>query len=404
MNQQLKFLSLAALINGTCFSMILPLLAPLTRKLQLTEFQGGVIVAAGAICMALASVWIARKQDQQSPQKLVNWGFWGMTATWAIFTLILYLGLNAIFPALIIFVLLVASRAFTGFFMALPQIGLQSYVMGTLTETHQRSQQMAMFGAMNSLGMIVGPFLTSIFLIGGLLLPMWIAVGALFLMSFVLSLRFKQRISNDDLSAESKNQIKPDIDDKAILKQSAVWLVLGFITYVAIVTLNMTAGFYIQDKYQLNSHQSALYFSQCMLIVGACLVFTQIMIVKVLKLSLTSLVVIGLTTMCLGLVLSIWAATILIFQTSYIFYGISVACLLPAFTTGAAQSVSQNAQVKMAGLCTSVQALGLIVGPLVSTWLYRYNFNLPFYCLIFLMLVIACYFVWSEIYKAKLAS
>ena len=56
MNNNLKFLALAALINGTCFSMILPLLAPLTRQLHLSEFQGGVIVSAGAIFMAIASI------------------------------------------------------------------------------------------------------------------------------------------------------------------------------------------------------------------------------------------------------------------------------------------------------------------------------------------------------------
>ena len=404
MNHQLKFLSIAALINGTCFSMILPLLAPLTRQLKLSEFQGGVIVAAGAICMAIASVWIAKRQEQQSPQKLVNFGFWGMTATWAIFTLILYLGLKTIFPALLIFVLLVVSRALTGFFMALPQIGLQSYVMGILTDTNQRSQQMAMFGAMNSLGMIVGPFLTSVFLIGGLLLPMWIAVGCLFLMSFILSFRFTQDIPSGNRSVKPEATLPSDSQDGSILKQSAVWLFLGFITYVAIVTLNMTAGFYIQDKYQLDSHQSALYFSQCMLIVGICLVITQILIVKVFKLNLNSLVVIGIVTMCLGLTLSISASSVSLFQTSYIFYGISVACLLPAFTAGAAQSVSQNLQVKMAGFCTATQALGLIVGPLISTWLYHYSFYLPFYFLMFLMLIIACYFFWSEVYKPKFGS
>ncbi|EPF88005.1 hypothetical protein GCM10025882_29160 [Acinetobacter gyllenbergii] len=394
MNNNLKFLALAALINGTCFSMILPLLAPLTRQLHLSEFQGGVIVSAGAICMALASIWIAKNKSNQSPKQLVNYGFWGMTFTWAIFTLILYFGTKAILPTLLIFILLVLSRASTGIFMALPQIGLQSYVMTHASEAADRSKQMAMFGAMNSFGMIVGPFATSVLLFGGLLFPMWIAVALLGLVSIALSILFSKIPKSQTDSSKFEQEEKSTTEHESILKQSFIWLVLGFATYVAIVTLNMTAGFYIQDRFYLSSQQSAIYFSQCMLVVGVCLVLTQLLIVKVLQLKLNSLVIIGLVTMCFGLLLSLYAPTIFVFQASYIFYGVSVACLLPAFTTGAAQAVSQQSQVKMASFCTATQALGLIVGPLLSTFLYRFNTHFPFYLLLFLMLFIGLYFCW----------
>ncbi len=394
MNNNLKFLALAALINGTCFSMILPLLAPLTRQLHLSEFQGGVIVSAGAICMALASIWIAKNKSNQSPKQLVNYGFWGMTFTWAIFTLILYFGTKAILPTLLIFILLVLSRASTGIFMALPQIGLQSYVMTHASEAADRSKQMAMFGAMNSFGMIVGPFATSVLLFGGLLFPMWIAVALLGLVSIALSILFSKIPKSQTDSSKFEQEEKSTTEHESILKQSFIWLVLGFATYVAIVTLNMTAGFYIQDRFYLSSQQSAIYFSQCMLVVGVCLVLTQLLIVKVLQLKLNSLVIIGLVTMCFGLLLSLYAPTIFVFQASYIFYGVSVACLLPAFTTGAAQAVPQQSQVKMASFCTATQALGLIVGPLLSTFLYRFNTHFPFYLLLFLMLFIGLYFCW----------
>lgn len=394
MNNNLKFLALAALINGTCFSMILPLLAPLTRQLHLSEFQCGVIVSAGAICMALASIWIAKNKSNQSPKQLVNYGFWGMTFTWAIFTLILYFGIKAILPTLLIFILLVLSRASTGIFMALPQIGLQSYVMTHASEAADRSKQMAMFGAMNSFGMIVGPFATSVLLFGGLLFPMWIAVALLGLVSIALSILFSKIPKSQTDSSKLEQEEKSTTEHESILKQSFIWLILGFATYVAIVTLNMTAGFYIQDRFYLSSQQSAIYFSQCMLVVGVCLVLTQLLIVKVLQLKLNSLVIIGLVNMCFGLLLSLYAPTIFVFQASYIFYGVSVACLLPAFTTGAAQAVSQQSQVKMASFCTAIQALGLIVGPLLSTFLYRFNTHFPFYLLLFLMLFIGLYFCW----------
>lgn len=402
MNNHLKFLALAALINGTCFSMILPLLAPLTRQLHLSEFQGGVIVSAGAICMAIASIWVAKNKSNQSPENLVNYGFMGMTITWALFTLILALGLEAFLPSVLIFILLVLSRASTGIFMAMPQIGLQSYVMTESAETTTRSKNMALFGVMNSFGMIVGPLATSLLLYGGLLFPMWFAVALLALVSLALSMFFKKtadiRSDADKTSEQSSNTV---LNQQNIIKQSLIWLVLGFSTYVAIVTLNMTAGFYIQDKFFLSSQQSAVYFSQCMVVVGICLVVTQLLIVKVIKLQLHSLVLIGILTMCFGLLLSLYAQSIVVFQASYIFYGISVACLLPAFTTGAAQAVIQDSQVKMAGYCTATQAFGLIFGPLVSTYLYQFDQNLPFYFLFALMILVGICTGWVLVRKEE---
>ncbi|WP_339352416.1 MFS transporter [Acinetobacter beijerinckii] len=399
-NNHLKFLALAALINGTCFSMILPLLAPLTRQLHLSEFQGGVIVSAGAICMAIASIWVAKNKSNQSPENLVNYGFIGMTITWALFTFILALGLEAILPSVLIFMLLVLSRASTGIFMAMPQIGLQSYVMTESTETTTRSKQMALFGAMNSFGMIVGPLATSLLLFGGLLLPMWFAVALLALVSLALFIFFKKTadIRSDANKALEQNS-NTVLNQQNIIKQSLIWLALGFSTYVAIVTLNMTAGFYIQDKFFLSSQQSAVYFAQCMVVVGICLVVSQLLIVKVIKLHLNSLVLIGILTMCFGLLLSLYAQNIVVFQASYIFYGISVACLLPAFTTGAAQAVTKDSQVKMAGYCTATQAFGLIFGPLVSTYLYQFDQNLPFYFLFALMILVGICIGWVLVKK-----
>lgn len=392
MQRNFKLLAWATLANGTCFSMILPLLAPLIRQLQLTEFQGGMIVSAGAMCMAVASILIAKNKNIQTPYQLMHYGFWGMTITWAIFTLILYFGINQSLAPIAIFILLILSRASTGAFMAMPQIGLQSYVMQHVTDTEQRSQKMAMYGAMNSLGMIIGPFITSVLLIGGILLSMWFAVVLLFIFSLLLTVFFQKDVSVPRDSIQQASSKSESIEFS--IKPALPWLILGFSTYVAIVTLNITAGFYIQDRFQLSTQQSASYFAQCMLIVGFSLVLTQIMIVKVVKLSLKALIGLGLTSMIAGILLSLNANQMIYFQASYGLYGVGVACLLPAFTTGAAQSVSQNAQVKMASLCTAIQALGLIVAPLFSTFLYHYSIHLPFYLLLVLMVSVGSYLAW----------
>ena len=55
----------------------------------------------------------------------------------------------------------------------------------------------------------------------------------------------------------------------------------------------------------------------------------------------------------------------------------------------------------MASLCTAIQALGLIIAPLLSTFLYHYAINLPFYLLGVLMFSVGLYLAWILMLQNK---
>lgn len=408
MNKNNTILLTASLANGMSFSMILPLLAPLIRQLKMSELQAGLLVSASALLMSLTAMWISKKTQLQNQYYLLSLGFIGMTITWGLFSGVLSYGLNYSVPAGLLFALLLLSRSSTGVFMAMPQIALQSYVMTRYEEEKQRSQMMAKFGAFNSLGLILGPFLTTLLIVYGILIPMWLAVVILAILSILIVFFYQENNHNSFEFLENPHQNPTDLVNKTLdlneqalaanqnnpqLNKAFIWLILGFSLYIAIVTLNLTAGFYIQDKFKFSIEQSALYFSQCSLIVGIALVTMQIAISKWLKWSLQLLLVVGLSAMLIGLLMSIYTQEIIIFQLAYIFYGIAVACLMPAFTTGASQSVSINDQTKIAALCTMVQALSLVVAPLLSTALYQFNIVFPYYLLIGIFAVFYVYFI-----------
>ncbi|AXQ22411.1 MFS transporter [Acinetobacter wuhouensis] len=395
----------ASLANGVSFSMILPLLAPLIRQLHMTEFQAGLLVSVSALLMSLTAMWISKKAQWQNQFYLLSIGFIGMTITWGLFSAVLSYGVTYSIAMSLLFSLLLVTRASTGIFMAMPQIALQSFVMTSCTEEKQRSQMMAKFGSLNSVGLILGPLVTTLLIGWGILVPMWLAVIILALMSIVIVCLYPKEQLNHQAKIHQKQEtyLQQEGDVVANLKQiklqqdsinkAIIWLILGFSLYIAIVTLNLTAGFYIQDKFQLSIPQSAIYFSQCSLIVGIALVMMQIAISKWLKWSLQQLLFVGLSSMLLGLGISIISANIFIFQSAYIFYGIAVACLMPAFTTGAAQSVALNLQTKIAALCTMVQGLSLVVAPLLSTALYQFDMIFPYYMLIGIFILFSGYFV-----------
>ena len=423
LNKKNLVLMLASLANGISFSMILPLLAPLIRQLKMSEFQAGLLVSASALLMSLSAMWISKRSQMIDQYRLLRIGFIGMTLTWGLFAGALSYGIHYSVSVGALFALLLLTRASTGIFMAMPQIALQSHVMTTFHTEKQRSQMMAKFGALNSLGLVFGPFLTTILILYGILIPMWLAVLLLALMSVLVILLFPKQAQHADgtdsqeILDKSKNHLQEnneptdhiieknqpnlDIEKNNIIKKSMIWLVLGFSLYVAIVTLNLTAGFYIQDKFQLSIQQSAIYFSQCSLIVGITLVLMQVAISKWLQWSLSTLLFVGLFSMLIGLMISIATDQIIIFQMSYIFYGVAVACLMPAFTTGASQSVSMHFQTKIAALCTMVQALSLVIAPLMSTGLYQIKIVLPYYLLMLIFSFLLVYFIVKKGVQAK---
>ena len=425
MNKNNDIWMMATLLNGISLSMILPLLAPLIRLLKISELQAGLMVSASALLMSLTAMWISKKPNLQNHYYLLSIGFIGMSITWGLFAGVLSYGLMYSLPIGLLFTLLLLTRSSIGFFMAMPQIALQSYVMTRYLDETTRSQKMASFGALNSAGLILGPFLTTLLIIWGILIPLWLAVLLLTVMSMLIVCLYQHNGENaqqshskshapnhsaltyhfdedqhiqdpllqKEISQQDSNHsqlVRLSDDD---LRKSMIWLILGFSLYIAIITLNLTAGFYIQDKFQFNIQQSALYFSQCLLIVGIVSVLMQIAISKWFKWSLTQLLMVGLSTMLVGLILSIYTQQIMIFQLAYVFYGIAVACLMPAFTTGASQSVSINLQTKIAALCTMAQALSLVVAPLMSTGLYQLNIIFPYYLLLSIFLLLSFYFV-----------
>ena len=346
MKQNNKIFIAASLANGASFSMILPLLAPLVRKLQLSELQAGAMVSIGALLMACAAIYISKNQTKFSIYQLLSIGFIGMAVTWGLFSGVLMYGLTAQISVMLLFTLLMLARASTGVFMAMPQIALQTHVMTSYEEEQLRSKTMSKFGALNSVGVVFGPFLTTLLL---------------------------------------------------------AWGVLGFSLYLAIVTVNLTAGFYIQDHFKTSVLQGATYFSQCSLLVGISLVVMQVLISKKLKWSVYTLLWVGLVAMSIALWISVSTEHLRVFQLAYVLYGVSVACLIPAFTTGAAQTAPKHQQAKVASWCTATQALSFVIGPILSTGLYQWHTSYPYYFLMLTMFALMVFFAFKQISPEKTA-
>ena len=216
MNSNNKIFIAGSLANGACFSMILPLLAPFIRQLGLTELQGGALVSAGALVMAISAIYISKQTQKISIYQLLSIGFIGMAITWGLFAAVLSYGLSYAISFAALFSLLILTRASTGFFMAMPQIALQSYVMTAFHSEQERSQNMAKFGALNSLGVVIGPLATTLLLTWSMLTPLWGAVAILTGMAAWIVLAFQGKQASQTQERDETTAKLQDVSTKKL--------------------------------------------------------------------------------------------------------------------------------------------------------------------------------------------
>lgn len=127
----------------------------------------------------------------------------------------------------------------------------------------------------------------------------------------------------------------------------------------------------------------------------------QSLISRYLQWSVYRLLWVGILSLTAALLISVLTEHIRIFQFVYIIYGITVACLIPAFTTGAAKDALKSMQAKVASWCTATQALSFVLGPILSTGLYQWHKTYPYYFLLLLMLGLMIYFSMRVIAQDK---
>lgn len=147
---------LCVALSGLATSVILPILAPLIRELNLSESQGGWMVSVGSVVMAsMAAFWGARS-DWIGRKPIILIGFAGLFLGYIAYTVIVWFGLAGALAGAGLFAALVASRAIVGGFLSAVPAGAQA-LMADNTVASERSSGMAIISAASGVGLGSGP-------------------------------------------------------------------------------------------------------------------------------------------------------------------------------------------------------------------------------------------------------
>jgi len=365
---------LSGMISIAAFN---PIIGPLSRNLGLSEVQSGCLVSITGICWLLGGYYWERK-SAKSRKKLLTSIMFVYVVTLIGFAL---LADNAASNTLGIgsaglFWIFLILRAIAGFFFGGIPAKAQAYVMGWTTQ-ETRTWGMALFGAANGLGFVLGPAMSGGLAVISLTVPMY-AVAVLLL---VIAVIFLLSIPDEKESEICRTTATISPYDSRI----RLYLWIGFVLSVALNIVQVTIGFYIQDNLGYNAQKATQLIGLGLAISGVMVVASQILISKYLKWKPAIVLRVGLSCVTLGLL-----GFLLFIRFAYIDFailGIGIGFTLLGYSSGASLAVEDHEQRSVASFIAALQGGGSFFGPVIGTILYTSNKVLPFsFCVLLICL------------------
>src|SRR5262249_34452361 len=151
-----------------------------------------------------------------------------------------------------------ASRALVGAFLPAVPAAAQA-LMADITTTHDRSSGMAIIGAATGLSLIVGPAVSGLLVTGGIAWPLFAAILLCALGALIALVFLEEKPARSFGPGSKVSPFSPALRP---------WLVAGVLTWVAIATVQISAGFYFQDKLGLGTEDAARMLSLALTLVG----------------------------------------------------------------------------------------------------------------------------------------
>jgi MFS family permease len=339
------------------------------RELGLSETQGGLIITLAALMFAVGSPFWSGRSERWGRKPVLLIGLLGFAAGFALFAAATHLGMIGALAPIAVFALLVLARGVAGFLMGGVPVAAQAFIADT-TSGQERTAGIALLGAANGLGFIVGPALGAALAGFGLLAPLYAAAALPLLAALLVFTRLPHTAPRSQDATQPR--LRPT--DARIWP----WLFVGFTIIVALIGVQVTAGFLFQDRLNLTPQQTVQTLGAALVTVGIANLVAQLGIIHTFKVPPLTLLRVGLPLAVLGFAILVIADTLPLLALSFVIAGLGLGLALPGYTAAATLEVTPGEQGAVAGLTTAAQGFGAMTGPLLVTSLYQLRPEYPY--------------------------
>ncbi|AOT11282.1 MFS transporter [Pseudoalteromonas luteoviolacea] len=358
------------------------LAGPIARVIGLEAWQiGAAMTVAGLAWVLMARFW-GRLSDKRGRRPIILFGLCGFVISYTSLALFIDFSMKTAMVPTLAFIGLVVGRGVAGiFYAAVP--ATSAALVADHVPPKQRTAAMAGIGAASAAGMVIGPGFVGLIGAYSLSIPLYIT-AILPVIALLLLWRVLPKVEQHS---------KPDVhsvrlSDVRLRRPVAVAFVAAFSVAIA----QITVGFFILDRLQLDTSAAARSAGIALAVVGVALIAAQVAVQK-LAWQPQRLILFGGLIAALGFIVAYFSLSSLILWVGYGLAGFGMGWIYPSLSALAANSVESHEQGAAAGTVSAAQGLGIVTGPIVGTAIYGLDYGLPF-ALIAAMLIIAA--IWRS--------
>ena len=367
----LPALVFAAWVGTMAMMAFVAVIGPVVRLLGLSEWHAGLsVTAAGVLWMLSARRWGALS-DRIGRRRVLLIALAAYAVIYVVMAVFVDTALRSA-PAVWVSVLvLVGTRALVGlFYAAVPPTA--AALVADEAAPGQRAGAMAKLGSANALGMVIGPAAAGWVAFHNLALTLYVAA----LLPVLALLVIAWRLPNTAPPASPDRAPRARLgwfDPRLRLPVMAV-----FAAMISVTIAQVTVGFFAIDRLQLAPTAGARMAGLALTAVGVGLILAQVLVMTFKQMPPRHWIALGALIAAVGfgsvaLVTLPWQLL-----ATYAVAAFGMGFVFPSFQALAADSVEAHEQGAAAGAVAAVQGLGMVIGPMVGTLLYRVAPSVPY--------------------------
>ena len=347
-----------------------PIIAPLSRRLDMPEWQLGVTISAAAVMVVLTSGFWGRRAQSKGFKPVLLAALALGIVTMILFSGLAAAGMQGLLTGTVLFLLFVLLRGI-GFGTAIAAVPptAQAYIAEFTPEGPARVKGMAGIGAVQGIASILGAIVGGALAGFGLLTPI-VVVPVLIGIAMLLVLACLHGGAGSRL-VESPIRVSPM--DKRVLP----FLVAGFGTFTALGFIQNTASFIIMDRFHLDEVAGGQLSGVVMLAIGVGMIIAQAVVVPVTKWAPPMLLRVGAVVGTVGFVVMLPEAELWVMFVSALLIGLGIGIAMPGYTSGPTMLVEHDEQGGLAGVIGATNGLTYVLAPTLSTLFYGWWRPLP---------------------------
>lgn len=332
------------------------------------EFAITSLSAVTALTFSIVSPWWGRLSDTHGRKKIIIMGLFGYTLGMSLFCSAAALGLYGFVGGMALFALLFVTRITHAAVMSAAIPAGNAYVID-ITEPSERSKSLSRVSAAMQIGTLCGPALVALlavhYLAPFMFQALLTAVVGLILLFFLPNIKVQ--------SFAGKRQKLGYFDARY-----RSLLLVSVLVYTAFGMVQQTLGFYFQDLLKLSDTDAAYWFSISMIASSSAMLFSQLVLVKVLAFKPKQFILLGLPFLVAGFAVLAIASNLWMLMFSMAIFGLAMGLIGPNLSAAASLTIDSHEQGALAGLMGAMAGVGFVIGPLLGGFLYGFGIFLPY--------------------------